>query len=116
VGAVLDYDFHPPDDLRLFTYDRASVLRFDEAVLIAEADHGGNAPPPLRVCRPLVQDQCDDRFSWHLRRAAVRLGDYPVAGIVNSAQNQVIAPGLDSQSTGGLTAFHQRVDGWHDRG
>ena len=41
MGAVLDYDFHPPDDLRLFTFDSASVLRFDQTVLIAEAEYGG---------------------------------------------------------------------------
>jgi len=38
---VLDYDFHPPDDLRLFTFQRGSVLRFDDSALIGVVDHRG---------------------------------------------------------------------------
>jgi hypothetical protein len=38
---VLDYDFHPPDDLRVFTFEQQSVLRFDETVCVVEADYGG---------------------------------------------------------------------------
>ena len=38
---VLDYDFHPPDDLRLFTFQCASVLHFDESTLLGQVDYGG---------------------------------------------------------------------------
>jgi len=38
---VLDYDFHPPDDLRVFTYEQQSVLRYDSTALVVEADYGG---------------------------------------------------------------------------
>jgi len=41
VDRLLDYDFHPPDDLRVFTYGQQSVLRFDETALVVEADYGG---------------------------------------------------------------------------
>jgi hypothetical protein len=41
VDRVLDYDFHPPVDLRVFTYTQQSVLRFDNTALIVEADYGG---------------------------------------------------------------------------
>src|SRR6266852_4912526 len=38
---ILDYDFHPPNDLRLFTFQPASVWRFDESALIGQVDHRG---------------------------------------------------------------------------
>ena len=38
---VLDYDFHPPDDLRLFTFQCASLLRCDDSALIGVVDHRG---------------------------------------------------------------------------
>jgi len=41
VDRVLDYDFHPPDDLRVFTYEQQSVLRYDSTALVVEADYGG---------------------------------------------------------------------------
>jgi len=41
VDRLLDYDFHPPEDLRVFTYGQQSVLRFDETALVVEADCGG---------------------------------------------------------------------------
>jgi len=30
VGVIRDYDFHPPDDLRLLPMPTAGVLRVDE--------------------------------------------------------------------------------------
>ncbi len=41
MDSLLDYDFHPPDDLRLFQYETPSVLRFDETVLVVEVDYCG---------------------------------------------------------------------------
>ncbi len=41
MDQLLDYDFHPPDDLRVFTYGQQSVLRFDSTALVVEADYGG---------------------------------------------------------------------------
>ena len=38
--ALLDYDYHPPDRLQLFTIDRGGVLRSDNEVLVTEALHG----------------------------------------------------------------------------
>jgi len=41
VDRLLDYDFHPPDDLRVFMYGQQSVLRSDGTALVVEADYGG---------------------------------------------------------------------------
>jgi hypothetical protein len=38
--VICDYDFHPPDDLRLFRMPRAGVLRFDDEVFVAEVRYG----------------------------------------------------------------------------
>jgi hypothetical protein len=40
VSGVLDYDFHPPDDLRLFAVEQAGVLRSDDEAFVTEARHG----------------------------------------------------------------------------
>jgi hypothetical protein len=37
---ICDYDFHPPDDLRLFPMPRAGVLRFDDEVFVAQVRYG----------------------------------------------------------------------------
>lgn len=37
---IRDYDFHPPDDLRLFPMPKAGVLRFDDDVFVAEVRYG----------------------------------------------------------------------------
>ena len=41
MDRVLEYDFHPPDELRVFTYGQQSVLQFDNTALVVEADYGG---------------------------------------------------------------------------
>ena len=38
--VVLDYDYHPPDRLQLFTIERGGVLRSEDEVLVTEALHG----------------------------------------------------------------------------
>lgn len=38
--VLLDYDYHPPDRLQLFTFERGGVLRADGEVLVTEALHG----------------------------------------------------------------------------
>ncbi len=38
--VLLDYDYHPPDRLQLFTIERNGVLRADDEVLVTEALHG----------------------------------------------------------------------------
>jgi hypothetical protein len=38
--VVADYDFHPPDDMRLFPMPRSGVLRLDEDVFVAEVRYG----------------------------------------------------------------------------
>jgi hypothetical protein len=38
--VLLDYDYHPPDRLQLFTIKRGGVLRADGEVLVTEALHG----------------------------------------------------------------------------
>ena len=37
---LLDYDYHPPDRLQVFTIERDGVLRADDEVLVTEALHG----------------------------------------------------------------------------
>jgi hypothetical protein len=38
--VIRDYDFHPPDDLRLFPMPRSGVLRFDDEVFVAQVRYG----------------------------------------------------------------------------
>jgi hypothetical protein len=38
--VIRDYDFHPPDDLRLFPMPRSGVLRFDDEVFVAQIRYG----------------------------------------------------------------------------
>lgn len=38
--GLLDYDFHPPGNLRLFTISRSGVLRSDDEVVVYEVGYG----------------------------------------------------------------------------
>jgi hypothetical protein len=38
--VIRDYDFHPPDDVRLFPMPKAGVLRFDDEVFVAQVRYG----------------------------------------------------------------------------
>jgi hypothetical protein len=38
--VIRDYDFHPPDDVRLFPMPRAGILRFDDEVFVAQIRYG----------------------------------------------------------------------------
>ncbi len=39
-GVLLDYDYHPPDELQLVTIERSGVLLADQEVLVTEGLHG----------------------------------------------------------------------------
>lgn len=42
--GLIDYDFYPPEDFRLFTIPRSGILRSDDEVVAYEVGYGEIVP------------------------------------------------------------------------
>ena len=75
--VLLDYDYHPPDRLQLFTIERDGVLRSDDEVLVTEALHGDVVLRHYAFADRWFKVNCTTDVLGRLTEAGSTAGDAP---------------------------------------